>query len=437
MSSIVRTVLTGLTTRGRSFLAAGATTIGCAVLLGEHGLLHVGILLLALPLLSAVAVVRAHYRLGCVRRLEPTRVVAGHSARVRLRIDNISRLPTGLLLIEDCRPYALGSRSRFVVERLEARGVRELSYQVRSDVRGCFTLGPLTVRLADPFGLVELTRSFAATDTLTVTPARTELPRIRVAGDWAHGGAGRARAVAAAGEDDMIPREYRHGDDLRRVHWRSTARYGALMVRREEQHWHSSGVLLLDTRSGAHRGAGPSSSFEWAVSAAASIGTRLTRDGYRLRFLVDTGEVAPETDGGGEFEGRLLDALAVVRPSRSASLSDGVTAAGSTGAGLVVAVLGALDEADTRALASLTFGGASRVAILCDTPTWTARTPTVGTGGTSAGYGSPTATLTAAGWRVVSASAGTDLAAAWTLVGSPRGKAPEEPLRPRATGGAP
>ena len=62
---------------------------------------------------------------------------------------NISRLPTGLLLAEDAIPYALGTRPRYVLDGVERGGVRELSYPLRSDLRGKFTIGPLEVRIAD------------------------------------------------------------------------------------------------------------------------------------------------------------------------------------------------------------------------------------------------------------------------------------------------
>ncbi|MFD0532659.1 DUF58 domain-containing protein [Actinomadura luteofluorescens] len=249
-----------LTTRGRSFVAAGATAIVCAVALGERDLLRAGVLVLALPLLCTIAVARTRYRLACARRLEPARLPVGHESRVDLRLENVSRLPSGLLMVEDRVPYALGGRARFVLERIEPHAFRELGYRIRSDVRGRYRVGPLTVRLADPFGMVELVRSFSLSDTLTVTPTIVPLPPGRLSGAWTGGGDSVARAVSAAGEDDVAPREYRHGDDLRRVHWRSTARHGELMVRREEQHFQSSGTLFLDTRRSAHWGDGPAPS---------------------------------------------------------------------------------------------------------------------------------------------------------------------------------
>ncbi len=94
--------------------------------------------------------------------------------------------------------------------------------------------------------------------------------------------------TAAVGDDDVIPRAYRNGDELRRVHWRSTARYGELMVRREEQRWQDRAVLLLDSRRSAHTGSGPSSSFEFAVSAAASVGVHLARQGLDGHLLTDS-----------------------------------------------------------------------------------------------------------------------------------------------------
>ena len=96
---------------------------------------------------------------------------------------------------------------------------------MRSDVRGRYQLGPLSIRLTDPFGMCELTRSFTASDTLVVTPpvhaaARTCALVRRVDRQRREPG---PVAWPTRGEDDAATREYRQGDDLRRVHWRSTA----------------------------------------------------------------------------------------------------------------------------------------------------------------------------------------------------------------------
>jgi len=433
----LRKALAGLTTRGRSFVAAGTTAIVCAFVLGERDLLRAGVLVLVLPLLSTMAVSRTRYRLACARRLEPARLPVGHEARMDLRLENVSRLPSGLLMVEDRVPHSLGGRARFVLDRIEPQGSRQLSYRVRSEVRGRYRVGPLTVRLADPFGMVELVRSFSLTDTLTVTPRVVALPQERPGGAWAGGGDSIARAVAAAGEDDVAPREYRHGDDLRRVHWRSTARRGELMVRREEQHWQSSGTLFLDTRRMAYWGEGPSSSFEQAVSIAASIGVQLGRSGMGLRFVTDQGEALPRmsgagggTAGGGSgsggFEGPLLEALAMARMSKTRSLTAGLAAlrgAGGTGAngtgrdgdGLVVAVLGVLSAEEARTVASARRGNGTSIAVIVDAaPPRNAGEPDGGDRPEGQAR-----LLRAAGWRVIVVRSAAELAGAWASSGDP------------------
>ena len=94
-------LLAGMTTRGTSFLAAGAASAIAGYLLGERGLFCVGIALLTLPLLAAVAARRGQYRLATSRTVSPPRVPAGHTATVTLRLENVSRVPTGLLMAED------------------------------------------------------------------------------------------------------------------------------------------------------------------------------------------------------------------------------------------------------------------------------------------------------------------------------------------------
>ncbi|MGH8970238.1 MAG: DUF58 domain-containing protein [Actinomycetes bacterium] len=415
--------LRGLTTRGRSFLAAGTTILISSIALGEHDLMRIAVLLMALPLVSAWVVARTRYRLASDRRLSSGRTPAGQDITVTLRLDNISRLPTGLLLVEDRVPYMLGSRPRFVLDRVQPRGRRSVAYQVRSDVRGRYQLGPLSIRLTDPFGMCELNRSFNRRDTLVVTPQVHNLPLVQIASEWTGSGESRSRSVASAGEDDAATREYRQGDDLRRVHWRSTARFGQLMVRREEQPWQSRCTLLLDTRSGAHRGEGPSSSFEWAVAAAASVGVHLVRHGFHVRLLTDTGgsvaSAAHDADGvGSDFEGALLDGLAVVEPSPNQTFGDATSALRRGGGdGLLVAVLGSLRPDEAHQLARLRHGSTAAVAILLDTATWSSRTYR---GDDPAGHEGSVALLQASGWRVLSAEAGADLAALWPEAGRRR-----------------
>ncbi|MEU8382444.1 DUF58 domain-containing protein [Streptosporangium sp. NPDC048865] len=398
--------LKALTARGRSFIASGVAALLCAFILGEHDLLRIGVLIISLPLLAAMVVARTRYRLSCARRLDPPRAEVGSEATVTLRLENVTRLPTGLLMIEDTVPYALGARPRFVLDRVEAQGIREIDYRVRSDLRGRFTIGPLSIRISDPFGLVELTRSFTISDTLMVTPQVVALPHVRLAGEWTGGGDSRTRSVAAAGDDDVAPREYRQGDDLRRVHWRSTARHGELMVRREEQQWQSRGALLLDTRRYAHRGEGPRSSFEAAVSAAASIGVHLAHEGLGLRLVTDQG-AEHLTDTGLSLS--LLDTLAVVRASTARSLEYGVGALRQGGGdGLIVAVLGKMDLDQARELSRARHGNVTGVAVMLDVEGW--EHPELGE---DEEFRAARSVLAGTGWRVVRLPAGASVASVW------------------------
>ncbi|MED7954074.1 DUF58 domain-containing protein [Kitasatospora sp. NPDC058201] len=413
----LRAGLRGLTTRGRSFLAAGVTAVVCAYLLDQDALLRVGVLLAALPLAAALLLSNTRYRVASGRRLSPRRAVAGQEARVHLRVDNVSRVPTGLLLLEDKVPYVLGPRPRFVLDRVEPRGNREVSYRVRSDLRGRYPLGPLQLRLSDPFGMCELNRSFSASDVLTVVPQILPLPYVRLSGEWAGQGDSHARALALAGDDDVILREYRPGDDLRRVHWKSTARYGELMVRREEQPRKARATVLLDTREVGHRGSGPASSFEWAVSCAASVTAHLLERGYQTRLLTDTGLAVPGSGAGGgntaaDTSGLILDALAVADLSEGAGLSRAEEPLRAGGEGLLVAVLGDLDEEQVARLARLRNRTGGAVAFLLDTATWAGlRMLAPDTGGDE--FHDRVLRLREAGWTVLPVRAGDSVTELW------------------------
>ena len=435
-----------LTTRGRSFVAAGGAAVVCGLAIPEPDLVRVGGLLIILPLVSALIARRSRYRLACSRRLDPPRVAAGQPTGVTAQLENVSRLRSAVLLAEDVTPYSLGSRPRFVLDEIEPGGSRELSYQIRPDTRGKFTIGPLRVRVADAFGLVEISRSFSTTSTLVVTPKIYPLPRATAPSSWLGEGDGGMRTISAigeddaaprlyqdgdglrrvhwkstVGEDDAAPRAYQNGDPLRRVHWRSTARYGELMVRREEHQWRNSASVFLDTRRSAHLGTGASATFEFAVSAAASIGAHLTGEGFRARLITEAGEIAPR----GTFQDTLLDMLAVISPSRDISLIPGAAALAQAG-GQLIAVLGRLSAEDASHLAASRRGNAPAMALLLKVGAWgsdlvpeeTARTTQI---------------LTAAGWRVALVSASTPLATAWQQLHRPA----DRPLPVGGFGGEP
>src|SRR6201984_3840634 len=331
----MRGLFSSLTTRGRSFVAAGGAAMVCGLGIPEPDLVRVGAFIVVLPLVSSLTARRSRYRLPCARGLAPPRTPAGQATTVTARVENVSRLRTSVLLAEDITPHSLGSRPRFVLDEIEPGGNRELSYQIRSDTRGKFTIGPLRVGVRDAFGLVEISRSFSTTSTLVVTPRIFPLPRATAQSSWLGEGDGGMRTISAIGEDDTAPRQYQDGDGLHRVHWKSTARYGELMVRREEHQWRNSASVFIDTRRSAHSSGGTSASFGFAVSAAASIGAHLAEEGFRAKLITDAGEIAPR----GTFTDTLLDMLAVITPSHATGFRTGTSELAQAG-GQLIAVVG-------------------------------------------------------------------------------------------------
>ena len=390
----MRETLAGLTVRGRAFLAAGVTAIVCAIVLGQSGLTRVGVLVLALPLVTAALLARSRYRLALVRTVNPQLVAAGQPARVNLTLTNEGRTPSGVLLLEDHVPYVLGTRPRFVLDGIGQGWRRHVTYQVRSDVRGRFEIGPMTVRVSDPFGLIELGRSFRTTVPLTVTPRTVPLPNIPLGGAWTGSGDNRPRAFATGSAEDVTVREYRRGDDLRRVHWRSSARVGELMVRREEQPWQSRATLFLDNRLRAHRGQGIASSLEAAVSAAASVAVHLSHRGFTVRLVTATGEDPSSSWHYRDADlntGPLLEALAVVQAVHHQNLDTSWLTEGGHG-GLTVAVFGSVEAMDVPVLRRMQLHAGSALAIALDVDAWVS--PASSTGGS-------TPVLTQQGWRAV------------------------------------
>lgn len=407
----MREALGALTLRGRAFLVAGVTATICAVLFGQSALVRVGLLLVLVPVVSALLLGRRAYRLALLRQVSPQVVGAGQHASVQLRLTNEGPRPPGALLLEDHVPYVLGTRPRFVLDGTEQGWTREVSYEVRSDVRGQFEIGPMTVRVSDPFGMVEMGRAFHSTARLTVTPRIVPLPPIPLTGAWTGSGDNRPRAFATGSAEDVTVREYRRGDDLRRVHWRSSARVGELMVRREEQPWQSRATVFLDHRASAHRGEGLASSFETAVQVAASVAVHLADRGYAVRLVTAEGETP--ADSGWHDDERtsttpVLERLALLRTSSRPGLAAGWLSEQGAGT-LTVAVLGSASEHDRTVLRRMRHGSSASLAVVLDVEGWGPRRAS-DTGLASA--------LNHEGWKAVPLRPGDRIDRAWRQLGN-------------------
>jgi uncharacterized protein (DUF58 family) len=402
-----------LTTRGRAFMSAGITLALCGVGLGFSDLTRIGVLLIALPLLSAALMRRHDLRFGLDRTPRPGRVQVGEPSTVTLTIENAGPTASPLIMAEEQLDYALGDRPRFVVPRLRRGDRQEVHYTVRSHVRGRHRLGPLGVRLRDPFGLSTRVAAISGAGDILVLPRVVPLGSGRPPGSGIGAEGAIPHMVALHGEDDVSIRAYRDGDDLRRIHWPATAKTGDLMVRQEDRPARRRAVVVLDSRASGHRGSGSSSSLEWAVTAAASITAHLCDQGYAVHLVTDQ----TADDGRASMAIDLDHALEVLAEAHTGQLEQfaevlhaahPVTSSG----GLVVAVVTELDEDLARQVAALRQPGGTGLALVVDAPSFA---------GGQRRSGQPAepacvAVLRSAGWTVVVVRSEDEVASVWTAL---------------------
>ncbi|MGW5050083.1 DUF58 domain-containing protein [Actinokineospora sp. NPDC004072] len=405
----MRGALSGLTTRGRCLLAAGVAAGLCSLVLNERDLLRVAAFIIALPVLVAMVTAVARVGLQAQRQITPSRVQVGGRAEVTLHLHSSGRLPTGGLLVTDGVPYALGGKPRFVVDHLPRQGGAQLKYGLQPMLRGIQQIGPLKAVVTDPFGLAEFERELAGSSRLVVVPRVVPLRGVPGGSGLGSGDDGSVRLNAGKGEDDVVVRPYRQGDDLRKVHWRSTAKRDEMMVRVEESPWRGGTTVLLDRRVVGHRGAGAASSLEWAVSMAASVCVQLHRHGHQIRLVTETGGVLITDHGDGSHnDALLLDELAALQPVHQREIN----CPADPGHGQeLIAIVGAATAASLAQLIRHRTRGARSLAILLDVDAWGAAPS--GMTVAEADIDGASALLTGAGWGVVTARPEVPMTQVW------------------------
>jgi hypothetical protein len=291
-----------------------------------------------------------------------------------------------------------------------------------------FDIGPLALEYGDPFGMATGAVAVGEPQRLVVVPDAVPLPESGLSIAAGDGSARLIQRRATGNDDDLMTREYRMGDALRRVHWRASARHGELMVRQEEQRTYPEARILLDTRRPGYKdsstdqidGEPESESFEWAVRMVASLGVHLHRAGF-LVHTIETGpaQIEPLGDASqwtGKDEDFLvsLASITLTDPPRNSVPGSEDGAEGSLGPAF--AVVGS-PEADTvKWLARQRRPYELAVVFMLGAQTTPAIDFLESAFGVERGLTPATAYLENAGWIVVQVGLHDDPAAAWMAV---------------------
>jgi uncharacterized protein (DUF58 family) len=246
------------------------------VLLGEIELLAGGVVVLT-AVAAAAAITRfSSPQVSVIRRLAPSLVHEGDRAAVDAVITNRGRrVLTNVAFVDEVG--ALG-RAVFEAGTIRPGETGDAEYQILCRPRGVYPVGPVTATVTDPLRLAKATSQIPAIDRLIVYPEVEDLvgfPMTR--GRDPAMQASRPEFSQRGGEDFYTLREYVFGDDLRRVHWPSSAKKDELMIRQLETPWQSRALVILDIRRNAYES---EECFEKSVRGAASIIRHLAREGF-------------------------------------------------------------------------------------------------------------------------------------------------------------
>ncbi|MFC7550729.1 DUF58 domain-containing protein [Plantactinospora sp. GCM10030261] len=298
-----------LTARGVGLLVSGAVLLLIGITFDYAELTVLGAAA-AIAVGCGLAQALWRPRLDVTRRAEPDRVGRGDPATMTLTIRNRGRLRAATLIAHD----RCGTRPVPVpLLRLRPGHDTTVGYPVPTTRRGVIAIGPLRITSRDALGLVTLARSCGGIADVWVHPRIHPLGAVP---------AGVSRSMD--GRVDAVPhgsitfdalREYVVGDELRRVHWRTSARVGELMVREHVDTSLPRIVVLLDDRAAAHPTIvdGVAETFESACEAAASVVTAAHRESLPVTLFLVSSTAEPDGTDSGPFLDRL--AAATLHPA--------------------------------------------------------------------------------------------------------------------------
>ena len=332
-----------MTRMGFAALVAGVAALVLGLVFEWTAFDLVGVGLIALVFIAFLVIVRPS-PLAIERAIQPPRVPKGSPAIAVLTFANRGRRTVGVTVAH--QPFG-DTPVRTVIPRLR-RGERGLrTYRLPTRRRGIFDVGPVEVTRRDSFELFRASRRYGAIERIWVYP--------RVLG-FRPLPTGRTRHLEGPSSDTSPQgnitfhrlRDYVSGDDLRLVHWRSSARAGKLVVKHNVDTSQPYSVVLLDLRPGGYT----AESFESAVDVAASVLVAGSANKAPVELRLTDGTVI----GGPRIRDvtPLIDHLTGVQANAEGTLQEQlITLRRARGGTSLVVVTGALDRADLPYVAQL------------------------------------------------------------------------------------
>ncbi|MEO6808149.1 MAG: DUF58 domain-containing protein [Isosphaeraceae bacterium] len=321
------------TREGRTYILVWLGLLG-AGLYQQNNLLLLTAGLAAGPIAASVLVSAAMVRRVRVTRRAPTYVFAGDALTLDYTLMNDQRRTAALALdVEDdlapvdrAIPGAARRTPRVVFARVPAKGRRRVRWEATAPVRGRYQFEAVDLITRAPFGLLERRLTVASPDDLIVYPTVGQLSR-----RWqqAHREAtesrrGRRHDRTARQQEYHGLRDYRPGDNLRSIHWRTSARVGQLMVKEFEQQNDQDLAVLVDPwlpRSKVT--AEQREALEAVVRFAATVCLETCRHSGRRLLLGWTGASPGIRQGPASVRvlHELLEVLATMRPATEGGLA--------------------------------------------------------------------------------------------------------------------
>lgn len=320
-------------------IATAAALLAVGWLLGIPELVALCVVALVGCVLAAATLLVRSGAIHVERRVRPQRVAVGTGNDVLLSIHNRGSRSTPAAVIEDEAGPAGGVALSLAPLR-PAETVTAV-YRLSPLPRGVHHIGPLAIRQEDPFGLVRRSRTVEGRSTVIVVPRSEQLASLpALPADEPD--ASRATSMPNAVDEEFATlRSYIPGDDIRRIHWPSTARTGTPMVRQFDHPWQRRVTVLIDRRDGADRDA-----FERAMVVAASLIDLAARSGETVRVLDSTGADSGPVVAAVERP-VLMERLAVLEPLPGGAAHDLArlsTAGGGTGWFVVITATEAISQ---------------------------------------------------------------------------------------------